>query len=155
MIFVTVGTHNQSFDRLIKKMDEIAAEIDENVIMQIGHTLYEPTNVEWFRFIEMDKIVNLYQEANIIVSHAGAGSILDALKYGKSIILVPRLKKHREHIDDQQLELSEALEKSDKCLVVYDIQKLGVVINNARKFGTQTLEPNETLSSYIKNMLDD
>ncbi|MDI6655433.1 MAG: beta-1,4-galactosyltransferase, partial [Candidatus Hydrothermarchaeota archaeon] len=44
MIFVTVGTHNQSFERLVKKADEIAGKIGEKVVIQTGHTKYKPKN---------------------------------------------------------------------------------------------------------------
>jgi len=40
MIFVTVGTHDQGFERLVKKMDEIAGQIDEEVVIQVGYTDY-------------------------------------------------------------------------------------------------------------------
>lgn len=124
MIFVTVGTHTKGFARLIKKMDEISLNIDDEIIMQIGNTDYKPKNAKFFNFIENEKILKLYKNANIIITHAGAGALLDSLATGNSIIAIPRLKKFGEHIDDQQLELTESLEEAGKIFAVYDIDKL-------------------------------
>lgn len=151
MIFVTVGTHYQGFERLVRKMDEIAAEIDEEVVMQTGYTEYQPQNAKWFRFKDYDEILDIYKSANIIVSHAGAGTLLDSLSFEKQIIVVPRLKKFNEHIDDQQLELAEALENSGRAAAVYDIEKLEEVINNTvlNTFN----EPNIKLSNFLEDYL--
>lgn len=123
MIFATVGTHNQGFERLIKKLDEIAAKIDDEVIMQIGYTDYKPENAKWFKFVDMEKIMKLYKNADIIVTHVGAGSLLDSLSCEKPIIAVPRLKRFGEAINDQQLELAEFLQTKN-ISVIMDIEDL-------------------------------
>lgn len=124
MIFVTVGLHTQEFERLIKKMDEIAGKIDEKVIMQIGHTKYKPKNAEYFDFESYEKIQALNREARVVVCHAGAGSIMSVLEQGTLVIAVPRLKKHGEHIDDHQLDLVRTLAEEGKILAVYDVDDL-------------------------------
>lgn len=125
MIFVTVGSHYQGFDRLIKKMDEIAGKIDEKVIMQIGHTEYKPVNAEYFDFVDdFGKIEELNRDARVVVSHAGAGSILTALKLGTPVIVVPRLKKYNEHMDDHQLEIAEAMSSIKGVVAVNDVQEI-------------------------------
>lgn len=125
MIFVTVGSHYQGFDRLIKKMDEIAGKIDEKVIMQIGHTNYKPVNAEYFDFVEdFGKIEELNRDARVVVSHAGAGSILTALKLGTPVIVVPRLKKYNEHMDDHQLEIAEVMSRNRNVSVAKDLNYL-------------------------------
>lgn len=132
MIFITVGTHNQGFERLVKKMDEIAGKIDEEVVMQIGFTDYEPKNAKWFKFVDIDEIMDFYKNADVIISHAGAGTLLDALSFEKPVIAVPRLKKFGEHIDDQQLELAEALENKGQIMAVYQIDDLERFIDEIR-----------------------
>ena len=125
MIFVTVGTHYLGFTRLIKKIDELACLIDEEIIAQIGNTNYKPKNIKYFTFIEDEKkIMELYEKARVIVTHGGAGTILTLSNFNKKIIVVPRLKKFNEHVDDHQLELAEFLEKEKKVTVVYDIEDL-------------------------------
>lgn len=123
LIFVTVGNHYQGFDRLIKKMDEIAGKIDEKVIMQIGYTNYKPLNAEYFNFLEnFGEILKLNKNARVVVSHAGAGSIVTALKQKTPVIVVPRLKKYNEHINDHQLEIAKAMSDDKNVRVIYNVE---------------------------------
>jgi len=154
MIFVTVGTHYQGFERLIKKMDEIAEKMDDEVIMQIGYTKYEPKDAKWFRFLEREEdILELYKKADVIVAHAGAGTLLMALFFGKPIVVVPRLKKFGEHVDDQQLELAEALENMGKVIAVYDIEKLEDAIRKAKSLKYKPVKRNKRLANFLKEYL--
>lgn len=133
MIFLTVGTHKDPFDRLIKKVDDLVSSgsIKDKVVMQIGNSAYEPKNCEFYRFIGSDKFEELYKSADIIICHAGAGSIINALKNKKHLVIVPRLKKFHEHTDDHQLDLAEAMEKDGKAVCVRDVEQLPEAINNA------------------------
>lgn len=151
MIFVTVGVHYKGFDRLVKKMDEIAGKINEKVIMQIGSTKYKPKNSQYFNFIESDdEILNLYSQARIVVSHAGAGSALTAIRLSKPTILVPRLKKYGEHIDDQQLELAEALSKEGKVIAVYDVEQLESSLKEADRLIIGSKKKESRLACFLK-----
>lgn len=124
MIFVTVGTHNQGFERLVKKADEIAKGIDEDIIIQRGHTAYKPVNASFFDFASRDEMRRSVEKARVVVSHGGAGSIIFALGAGKPLVVVPRLKAYEEHVNDHQLELAKALEKEGKVRAVDDIEEL-------------------------------
>lgn len=137
MIFVTVGTHTQSFNRLLEEIDRLAAskKLKEKVIAQIGHSSYEPKNIEWFRFTTFEKLNTLYKNAKVFVTHGGAGSILNGLSNGNPVVAVPRYKKYNEHVNDHQLDLVRALEKKQKITAVYDIKNLLNAILSARKFG--------------------
>jgi beta-1,4-N-acetylglucosaminyltransferase len=138
MIFVTVGMHYQGFERLICKMDEIAGKIDEEVVMQIGSTQYIPKAAKYFEFVDSDlTIMAHFKNARVIVSHAGAGTLLNALNLGKPIIVVPRLKMFGEHIDDQQLELAEALSTQGRAIAINDINELE---ESLMKIGDMQLE---------------
>jgi len=153
MIFVTVGTHYQGFDRLIKKMDEIARKINDEVIMQIGYSRYEPRNAKWFRFLEENDILELYKKADIIVAHAGAGTLLTVLSFGKPLVIVPRLKEFKEHVDDQQLELAEALEAMGKAIAVYDINELEDAIEKAKLLRYKPVNQDKRLINFLKEYL--
>ena len=130
MIFVTIGVSKYRFDRLIRGMDEIAGRIDEEVIMQIGETVYEPKNAEYFKFASKEKMDRLHEDARVVVCHAGVGSILTALEHGKPIIAVPRRKKYGEHIDDHQLDIAREMEKQGRITVVCDVDELESAIKN-------------------------
>ena len=130
MIFVTVGTHNQGFERLVKKMDEIAGQIDEEVVIQVGYTDYEPKNAEWFRFKKYEEILEIIEQSNIVVCHGGAGILLDVLSKNNFIIVVPRLKEFKEVYDNHESELSEAIKPAKNMEIIYDMNKLKYIINN-------------------------
>jgi len=154
MIYVTVGTHYLGFERLIKKMDEIAGKIDEEVIAQIGSTKYKPKNMKYFKFIkEEEKILELYKKARIVLSHSGVGTILTVLNYGKPLVIVPRLKKFNEHIDDHQIELAEMLKNEEGVQVVYDTDKLEHSLNNAKPRKFKKSIKNKNLVNFLKNYI--
>ena len=130
MIFVTIGMHPQGFERLIRKMDQIADRIKEEVIMQIGGTKYVPQNAKYFDFTTEQEIKELCRKARVVVTH-GAMTIIDALEEGTPVIAVPRLKKYGEVIDDHQLYLVQELEKAGKVTAVYDVEELEEALNKA------------------------
>ena len=123
MIFVTVGMHTKGFDRLLKKMDEIAATSGEEVVMQIGHTSFRPQTAKWFDFTTEEGIKEWCKKARVVVTQP-AMSILDAQEQNKPVIAVPRLQKYDEVIDDHQLDFARHLEKEGKVIAVYDVDKL-------------------------------
>jgi len=129
LILVIVGLM-YGFENLIQEMDKIAGKIDETVVMQIGNTSYEPKKAKYFRFISEKEIDGLYNDARIVVCHAGVGSILTALQHNKPIIAVPRKKKYGEHIDDHQIEIAREWEKEGKIIAVYNIDNLEKTILN-------------------------
>ena len=120
MILVTVGFHFQGFNRLVEAMDKVAAEIDERVIIQRGSSSYVPQHAEHFQWTSSQQMEQLTEEARIVVGHAGSGTIILTLLKGKPLIVVPRLKQYREHIDDHQLQLAKEMGSQGKAAVVYD-----------------------------------
>jgi UDP-N-acetylglucosamine transferase subunit ALG13 len=155
VIFVTVGTHSQGLDRLIKKMDEIAGKIDEEVVMQIGSTKYRPKNARYFDFIEdFEKIKELNRKARVVVCHGGAGTIITALDEGAPVIAVPRLKEHGEHINDHQLELVDALSNNGKILAVYDIDLLEETLSSPFVNSHKKSNGDSKIVRAMRNYLD-
>lgn len=124
MILVVVGLHSQGFERLVKKMDEIAAMINDEVVIQLGHTKYTPKYAKNFHFTDNKGIEELYKKADIVVTHGGAGSIMKALMYKKQVIAVPRLSKYGEHKNDHQLDIVNFFSKSGLLTAVYNINEL-------------------------------
>jgi len=124
MIYVTVGTMFMDFPRLIGKMDVIAHETNEPVIVQIGLGGTLPRHCEYFRFRPREDVLALQREARVIVCHAGIGSVLDAMEAGRPLIVVPRLKKFREHVTEHQMEVAEAVQRRGWGRMVLDIDEL-------------------------------
>lgn len=133
MIFVTVGTHTLGLDRLVQAMDSVAAGLDDEVVMQIGSTPFKPQHARYFDFAPMDEMERWCAAASLIISHAGAGSILTAQKFDKPLLLVPRLRKFGEVIDDHQLELALALEATGQAVAVQDVAQLASALKLARQ----------------------
>ena len=129
LIFVTIGMTSWDFSRLIKEMDRIAGKVDEEVIMQISDSNYEPKNVKYFRFTSNEEIEELYENARVVVSHAGVGCIISALKHNKPNIVVPRRKEYGEHIDDHQVDIAKELEREGKVRVMWDVEELEEALN--------------------------
>ncbi len=122
MIFVTVGTHPEQFDRLIRQIDKIAPSIKEEIIIQRGFTKYIPKNVESFEFT--DKMDEYYSKARIVIAQSATSLIEFALKYNKPIITVPREKKYGEHLNDHQVEFGEYFSKKTGILMIRDMKEL-------------------------------
>ena len=82
MIFVTVGTHEQPFNRLIQKVDDLKKEgmIQEEVIMQTGYSTYEPQYCQWDKLIPYQQMVKNVENARIVITHGGSGDIIGATK---------------------------------------------------------------------------
>lgn len=112
--------HHQGFERLIRAMDEVAAALTENVVMQLGASSFLPVHSEWFRFADETRMETLYKSSAVIVSHAGAGTIISAFRLSRPLVIVPRRSEHGEHVDDHQLELATALSEQGKVVAVLD-----------------------------------
>lgn len=136
MIFITVGTHTQQFNRLLEKVDELIENktIKEKVVAQIGYSTYKPKHCSYFKFADEDRVQELFANSRLIITHAGAGSIITGLVHKKPLIVVPRLSKFGEHVNDHQLEIARAFELQHKVLVCRDIENLQRMIKRGFKF---------------------
>ena len=107
MIFVTVGSQKFQFNILLKKIDELIENkvINEEVFAQIGVSDYKPQNYKYKEFVTQDEFNKYLDEARLIITHAGTGVIVNAIKKGKKVIGIPRLSKFGEHVDDHQIQL--------------------------------------------------
>ena len=104
MIFVTVGTNEARFDRLLRAVSEL--DVDEPVVVQHGHsTPIAPPHAELVPFLAFDEMVATIRLARVVVTHAGVGSIMVALANERRPIVVPRLASKGEAVDDHQLQL--------------------------------------------------
>ncbi len=152
MIFVMVGTHNLGFDRLIKKMDEIAEK--KEVVMQTGATSYVPKNAEYFAFTGLAKMYEYIEKADVVVTHGGIGCVTDALAYGKPLVIVPRLKKHDEHTNDHQLDLATEIAKEGRAVMLLDIDKLEGAIKDAEELGKKEKDEGARVVDIINEYLE-
>ncbi|MBQ7410446.1 MAG: hypothetical protein IJW20_03580 [Clostridia bacterium] len=137
MIFVTVGTHEQQFDRLIKCIDQMIVDgkIKEEVIIQKGYTDYEPQNCECHKLIGYDEMKKYIEEARIVVTHGGPASFVAPLSIGRIPVVVPRQYKYNEHVNDHQLEFAKEVEKRMKNIIVAENEEdiIDAIVNYDEK----------------------
>lgn len=158
MIFVTVGTHEQQFNRLIKYIDEL--NLEEEVFIQTGYSDYIPKNCKYSKMISASDMDKYCSEARIVITHGGPGSIMKPLLSGKKPIVVPRQFKHGEHINDHQVLFTTRLAEENKVFKVLEIEELGKLIKNydelvkdeSIKFTSNNKKFNEDFSKIIESL---
>ena len=128
MIFVTVGSRQYPFDRLFKKLDELYDKgvLKEKMFAQIGTSEYKPRNYDYKDFISQEEFLEYIKKADIVVTHGASGSIMKALNEGKKVIVVTRLEKYGEHINDHQIQNNEAFSSNHYVLMAdLELNNLG------------------------------
>jgi beta-1,4-N-acetylglucosaminyltransferase len=101
MIFVTVGTNEARFDRLVRAAEPLAAT--EELVVQHGPSPVRPQGATCVDYLPFEELTDLVRRARIVVMHAGVGSIITALSNGARPVTVPRLRRFGEAVDDHQL----------------------------------------------------
>ena len=127
MIFVTVGTHEQQFDRLVACMDRMKEQgvLEEEVVIQTGFSTYEPKHCTWSKLLPYQEMVKNVEKARIVITHGGPSSFIMPLQIGKIPIVVPRQKQFGEHVNDHQLEFARAVaERQGNILLAEDMETL-------------------------------
>lgn len=157
MIFVTLGTQDKNFKRLL---DAIQKQIDngnikDKVVVQAGSTKYESKDMEIFELIDRDKFTELIKECDLLITHGGVGSILNGLKNNKKVIAAPRLKKYKEHTNDHQLQIIEKFSDAGYIKPLYDFDSLNEVLKNINKFKPKKYISNTAnMIKLIENYID-
>ena len=124
MIFVTVSK-DFFFERLIKRIDEVSVKYSLEMVVQGGFD-YAPksTKISYYSTMDRSDFDKFFNQAQLVISHAGIGNIISAKQKRKPAIIVPRLKKFKEHCSDHQLEIAKKLEDKKGFKVVYDVNDL-------------------------------
>ncbi len=135
MIFLTVGTQFP-FDRFIRAVDNIFDQglIDEEIFAQIGETSYKPRNFESVASLEKKVFDECFKKASSVMSHAGVGTITVALKNHKPLLVMPRMKRYKEHVNDHQVATAKKFEELGHILAVYDVKDLPNGIRKLKNF---------------------
>jgi len=124
MIFITIGTQ-APFDRLIRALDECAlAYKDHDFIAQVIPSDYEIKNMKVLGFIPPKEFDRYISEADLIISHAGMGTILSSLTKGKPLLIFPRLAKYHEHRNDHQLATATKFQYLNYVYTAFDTEEL-------------------------------
>ena len=131
MIFVTVGTHEQPFNRLVEYMDKWSMNHDEEVVIQTGFSTYEPKHCQWSKLYPYKTMIEMVDKARIVITHGGPSSFIMPLQIGKVPIVVPRKHEFDEHVNDHQVDFCRKVaERQGNIIVVEDVQKLADDLTN-------------------------
>ena len=158
MIFVTVGTHEQPFNRLIEEIDRLKQEsvITDEVQMQTGYCTYEPKYCKWEAFFPYKKMQELVQKADIVITHGGPSSFIMPLQYGKIPIVVPRQAKYQEHINDHQRQIINNFYQEQYLLKFDEGDNLGKIISEAKDFVPRKfISNNQNFVKMIEKFIDE
>lgn len=157
MIFVTVGTQDVPFDRLLKAVEKQIknGNIKEEVIVQCGKTKFKSKNMKFINFLELEEFNKLIKKANLIICHGGVGSILDGLKNNKIVIACPRLAKYKEHNNDHQLEIINKFSNDGYIIPLKDPNKLDIALEQALIFRPKKYKSNtNNMVKIIEDFID-
>jgi UDP-N-acetylglucosamine transferase subunit ALG13 len=133
VIFVTVGVQ-LPFDRLVRAVDTWAEGQERQVFAQIGVTNFQPKHMTFERFLEPEKFSEICRESELIIGHAGMGSILTALEHGKPLLVVPRRAALGEHRNDHQLSTVERFRSLANVHVAIDEIELVDMLDDLDSF---------------------
>lgn len=155
MIFVTVGTHEQQFNRLIECMDMWASEHEEEVIIQTGYSTYKPRNCKWEKLFSYSEMNQYVQDARIVITHGGPSSFIMPLQNGKIPIVFPRKKEFDEHVNNHQVKFCRQIaERMETIIVVEDTDELLNSIENYEKIITNMRKENRSNNSKFCEELE-
>lgn len=158
MIFVTLGTQDKSFHRLL---DEIQSMIDdgtihEKVVVQAGQTKYTSENMEIFDFVNMDDFAMYVKECTVLITHAGVGSIINGLDNHKKVIAVARLAKYVEHENDHQVQIVEEFASLGHILGCVEVNELRGMYEKLNSFvPTKYRSNNEMFCGLIERLIEE
>ena len=153
LILVTLGTQKQSFERLLKYIDD--SKIKDEIVVQAGYTKYEfkKKNIKVFDFINYEEMDKLIDKADIIITHGGTGSIVEPLKRNKKIIACARLEKYGEHVDNHQQELVSIFSDEGYILKLDEDNSLDKIIKEIKNFEPQKYKSNT--DNFKKRLIDE
>lgn len=130
MIFVTVGTQI-AFDRMVEVVDEWAGRTGEDVFAQVGPSKSKFTHLRCAEFLEPADFDRYFNEASLVIAHAGMGSILSALSFGKPIIIMPRKAALGEHRNDHQMATAKRFVEKSGVSIAWDENELATLLDKA------------------------
>lgn len=151
MILVTLGTQKEPFTRLLDYIEK--SNIKDKIIVQAGHTKYESKKMQIFDFIPYEKMNEYIDEADLVITHSGTGSVLMPLKKGKKVIACARLSKYGEHVDDHQKQLVEVFKDEGYVLELDENNTLDELLKEIKNFKPKKYKSNT--ENFIKKLKEE
>lgn len=156
MILVTLGTQDNSFERLLKEIEHLIEKgiIKDEVVVQAGNTKYKSNKMKIIDFVPPKELVEYINKSSYIITHGGVGSITEALKQNKKIIAVPRKKEYKEHVNNHQMQIVENFNKQGYIIGIQDIEELEKAIKIIPNFKPNKYKTNtQNIIKIIENFI--
>lgn len=157
MIFVTLGTQDKSFSRLLDAIEKQIKNgtIKEKVIVQAGYTDYISENMEILKMIPMEEFDKYIKECDLLITHAGVGSIMTGLSNNKKVIAAARLKEYNEHTNDHQIQIATEFSKEGYIIYLDDFDNLDKALEKVKTFKPKKFKyNNKNFINIIENFID-
>jgi UDP-N-acetylglucosamine transferase subunit ALG13 len=152
MIFVTVGTNEAPFDRLLHALDRFPG--DEELIVQHGASHVRPRGATCIEQLPFEELTEHVRRARVVVTHAGVGSVLVALTNGKRPLIVPRRAEHGEAVDDHQFVFARRFAAAGLVSLVEDERDLPAAVASALELASSNeLRPGLRLAAELGDYL--
>jgi len=116
--FVAVGNATQPFDRMLQAVAAVLGDLPPPVVVQRGGNRFDLAGCRVVGFLGMDEFERLVVQSELVILHAGAGSVIQAVRAGKVPVVMPRRAGLGEHVDDHQFEFAQELAQLGKAVVV-------------------------------------
>lgn len=156
MIFVVLGTQKFQCNRLLREIDRLVENgtIKEEIFAQKGYSDYTPKNYISIDFLTKEDFEKKVEKCTLLITHSGVGTILSGINHHKPIIVYPRLRRYKEHVDDHQLNIAKAFSKKELVLMCGEHDDLAELIEKSKSFSFGTYESQrETVLRTIKNYI--
>ncbi len=157
MIFVAVGTQKFQFNRLLITMDKLIAKgyIKDEVFAQIGFSDYIPQNYPYKTMMEKSEFDAMIDKCDLLITHSGVGTIISGLSRSKAVIVVPRKRKYKEHIDDHQVQIAEAFAAQNLILKCEKTKNILACIKEAQHHSfDRYVSKNDVVINEIESFLN-
>ena len=153
--FVSVGNTTQPFRRLLDGVTAIARELPQPVFVQSGSTLFHAESCESAPFLNMTEFQSRVGRSKLLIMHAGAGSLITAVRAGKVPVVMPRRARYGEHVDDHQVEFARELDRTGRIVVADEPPDLLSAVRDAltRQEGARWAGPAPAMIGMIADVL--
>ena len=129
--------------------------ITDKVVVQAGHTEFKSSDMEIFSFIPTDRFAEYLEQADVIITHGGVGTIMTALKEKKIILGAARLTQYGEHQNDHQIQLLEAFDREGYLIYMKDLSDISPYLKQAETFQPKPYQSNTSaFIGKLQNWID-
>ena len=157
MILVLLGTQNNSFHRLLEEIEKNIKDgiIKDEVIVQAGYTKFQSHRMRIIDLMSKEQLEKFQDEADLIITHGGVGSIVSSIQKGKKVIAVPRMHEYGEHVNNHQKEIVKDFNDKGYIIGIEKVEDLKQAIIKMQNFNPKKYQSNnEKMLKIISDFID-